>query len=161
MIHLLTIPLAIVYGNLMEWFLHKYVLHGLGRSKKNIFSFHWHSHHKAARKNEFYDPAYEKSDVGPPLREKLSLYALVLAHIPIALYYPLFFVAISFYAIYYYRTHKKMHLNPEWGRKKYPWHWDHHMGKNQDCNWGVTCEWVDKLMKTRRPAYMDLKIRKY
>jgi len=30
-----------------------------------------------------------------------------------------------------------------------PWHYDHHMGKNQDSNWGVTVEWVDKLFNTR------------
>ena len=161
MIHLLTIPMAIVYGNLMEWVLHKYVLHGLGRSKKNIFSFHWHSHHKTARKNNFYDSAYEKPWEGTALTEKLSLFALIILHLPLAWYYPLFFATIAVYSIYYYRMHRKMHLNPEWGKKKFPCHWDHHMGKNQDCNWGVTCEWVDKVMKTRRPFYMDLKIRRF
>jgi len=37
----------------------------------------------------------------------------------------------------------------EWGKKKMPWHYDHHMGKNQDSNWGVTVEWPDKLFNTR------------
>jgi len=50
---------------------------------------------------------------------------------------------------------------PKWGRYFYPWHWDHHMGKDQDCNWGVTIQWVDKLMGTRKPAYMDYDIRDY
>ena len=161
MIHLLTIPLAIAYGNIMEWVLHKYILHGLGKRKKNVFSFHWHTHHNTARKNNFYDKAYENPETGSPLRERLSLYGLVLMHMPIAAYYPLFFVTVAIYAIYYYKMHKLMHLDPEWGRKHFPWHWDHHMGKNQDCNWGVTCDWVDLLMRTRRPYYMDLKIRKY
>ena len=37
---------AYVYGGFLEWALHKYVLHGLGKNKKSIFSFHWHKHHK-------------------------------------------------------------------------------------------------------------------
>ena len=30
-----------------------------------------------------------------------------------------------------------------------PWHYDHHMGKNQNANWGVTTDWVDRLAGTR------------
>ena len=53
------------------------------------------------------------------------------------------------YAMRYFYYHRRAHLNVEWGKKKMPWHYDHHMGKNQDSNWGVTVEWVDKLFKTR------------
>ena len=35
------------------------------------------------------------------------------------------------------------------GKKYVPWHYDHHMGKNQDANWGVTTDWVDKLAGTK------------
>ena len=30
-----------------------------------------------------------------------------------------------------------------------PWHYDHHLGKNQDANWGVTTDWVDRVFGTR------------
>jgi sterol desaturase/sphingolipid hydroxylase (fatty acid hydroxylase superfamily) len=33
--------------------------------------------------------------------------------------------------------------------RKVPWHYDHHMGKNQEANWGITTDWVDKLLRTR------------
>jgi len=159
--HLITIPLAIIYCNLSEWAIHKYVLHGLGKKRKSFFSFHWHAHHKAARKNIFYDRDYTRPNNGPVRRERLSLYGLVLLHTPLVISAPLFVATIALCAIYYYRTHKKMHLKTAWGKHWFPWHWDHHMGKNQDCNWGVTIEWVDRLAGTRRPAYLDYKIRDY
>lgn len=40
-------------------------------------------------------------------------------------------------------------MDLEWAKKHVPWHYDHHMGKNQDANWGVTTDWVDKLLGTR------------
>ncbi len=41
------------------------------------------------------------------------------------------------------------HLDPMWCRENLPWHYDHHMGPNQDMNYGVTTDWVDRLMGTR------------
>ena len=159
--HLITIPLAVIYSSLLEWVIHKYILHGLGKKRKSFFSFHWHAHHNAAKKNNFYDHNYAWAKTGPALRERLGLYGLVLLHTPLVIDAPLFFAAVTLCALYYYRTHKKMHMVPKWGRYFYPWHWDHHMGKDQDCNWGVTIQWVDKLMGTRKPAYMDYDIRDY
>ena len=52
-------------------------------------------------------------------------------------------------AIRYYRIHRYAHLQPIWGKIFLRWHYDHHMGKTQDANWGVTTDWVDRLMKTR------------
>jgi sterol desaturase/sphingolipid hydroxylase (fatty acid hydroxylase superfamily) len=49
----------------------------------------------------------------------------------------------------YYLVHKKSHLDPEWARKHLPWHYDHHMGPNQDANWCVTLPLFDHLMGTR------------
>ena len=40
--------------------------------------------------------------------------------------------------------------------RKVPWHYDHHMGKNQEANWGITSEWVDRLVGTR-VRYQDRK----
>ena len=33
--------LGLVLGNLIEWVVHKYFLHDLGKKKASLFSFHW------------------------------------------------------------------------------------------------------------------------
>ena len=33
----------------------------------------------------------------------------------------------------------------------FPWHYDHHMGPNQNANWCVTRPWMDIVMGTREP----------
>ena len=140
---------AYIYGGLAEWVLHKYALHGLGKKKKSIFSFHWHAHHKSCRKNNNFDSDY-KLPVAPPVkREILFLFLLSSIHFPLFFIAPYFFGGVVLYAIRYFYYHRRAHLDVEWGKRKMPWHYDHHMGKNQDSNWGVTVEWVDKLLKTR------------
>ena len=148
--HLLTIPLAIIYSHIAEWVIHKYILHGLGKNKKSPWAFHWHAHHNKARKNDFYDEDYLDDWAGPPLREQIGLFFLILVHFPIVFYAPLFVVTLAIRAKNYYKIHKHAHLHPNWGKAFLRWHYDHHMGKNQDVNWGVTVEWVDKLLGTRK-----------
>ncbi len=65
--------------------------------------------------------------------------------------YPWFTATAVFGAWNYYRCHKRSHLDPEWARENLPWHVDHHMGPDQDANWGVTSPWMDVLMGTRKP----------
>ena len=55
------------------------------------------------------------------------------------------------YALLSYRAHKRAHLDPEWAKRHVPWHYDHHMGPDQDANWCTLLPWFDDLMKTRRP----------
>ena len=45
--------------------------------------------------------------------------------------------------------HRRCHVDVEWGKRNFPWHYDHHMGKNQDANWGVTNPLWDHILKTR------------
>ncbi len=149
LLHLWSIPLAFFYSHIAEWVMHKYVLHGIGKKRSSFWSFHWSEHHKKARKSDFYDGDYLNGWSGPPLREKIGLTLLVLVHSPLIMYAPLFFLTLIVSAVRYYKIHKTAHLFPSWGKKYLPWHYDHHMGKNQDANWGVTEEWVDKLLKTR------------
>ena len=148
-IQVLLFPLAILYSHCMEWALHRYLLHGIGKNKESIWSFHWSRHHKNARKNNFYDKDYEEDWTGAPLKEKISLCLLLLLHLPLIIVAPLFFAGLVVGAYKYYTTHKYAHLHPIWGKVFLTWHYDHHMGKNQDANWGVTTDWVDNLMKTR------------
>ena len=65
-----------------------------------------------------------------------------------------FFTGTMWYsAVNYYFKHKKSHLDPQWCREHMPWHYDHHMGPNQDMNWCVTKPWFDIIMGTRE-AYV-------
>lgn len=147
--HLLTVPVAMLYGRFLEWFLHKYILHAIGRKRNSIWSFHWHMHHKIARANEFYDYQYEDDWTGGPLREKISLFLLALLHAPLAYFLPFFYIALVHHAVKYYNVHKYAHLHPVWARAHLKWHHDHHMGKDQNKNWGVTTDYFDRLFKTR------------
>src|SRR5262252_4671313 len=125
---MLGIPIALAVSNIAEWLIHKHVLHEQGRVKGSFWSFHWHEHHRNAR-----------------AKEALGLVGMSLAVTPLFPVAP-FFVLTSYYASYrYYRIHKKAHQNPEWAREHVPWHYDHHMGPNQDANWCVTNPWFDRV----------------
>ena len=151
LLNLLYIPLAFIYGAVAEWVLHKYVLHGLGKKKKSIFSFHWHTHHKQCRKNGNYDENYDiKPRTFAYKKEVMSLVLLVLVHLPYLFFLPYFFGGLLLFTVRYFYFHKRAHTSVAWGKKHMPWHYDHHMGRNQDANYGVTFEWVDKLMGTRK-----------
>jgi sterol desaturase/sphingolipid hydroxylase (fatty acid hydroxylase superfamily) len=64
---------------------------------------------------------------------------------------PFFTGTMVYSAVHYYRVHKRSHLDPEWAREHLPWHYDHHMGPDQNVNWCVTRPWFDHLMGTRVP----------
>ena len=160
-----TVVLGTIYAQLLEFLLHKYVLHGkrLGKKKNNFFSFHWKEHHKKSRKNGFYDEDYE----GPRTwnaagKEVASLAFLTLLHTPVLLFSPLLFSSLVSSAATYYTIHRYSHLNPEWSKKWLPWHYDHHQGVDQDKNWGVTTPLFDHVFGTRvRYEYEDTgKVRK-
>jgi sterol desaturase/sphingolipid hydroxylase (fatty acid hydroxylase superfamily) len=148
-------PIGLLYCNAGEWFIHKYVLHGAERGKKKgtFWSFHFHEHHRNARKHDFHDPDYARSLFGwhAQTKETLGVVMLAAVHLPLFPVFPFFTSAVVFSAANYYRIHKRAHLDPEWAKKHVPWHYDHHMGVNQDCNWGVTWPLFDHLFGTREP----------
>ena len=169
---MLGIPIGLAYANLSEWVIHKYVLHGLGKKPGSFWSFHWHEHHRAARANGHHDAAYEQSLLGslrqPPaqagagLRERigglnaqakeaLALTVAAVAVVPLAPLAPFFVGTVWYATLNYYRQHKRAHLDPAWARANLPWHYDHHMGPEQDANWCVTRPWFDDLLGTRKP----------
>jgi len=153
LLQLSGIPVAVVFSNAVEWIVHKYVLHGLGANKRSFWSFHWHEHHKNARRHGFFDPDYERSPFGwnAQGKEVLGLFWLSLGVTPFLALAP-YFVLTSYGTAYnYYRCHKRAHRDPEWARKHLPWHYDHHMGPNQHANWCVTRPWFDLILGTRVP----------
>ncbi len=148
---MIGLPLGLVYSNAVEWVVHRYLLHGLGKRKNSIFSFHWSKHHKNSRRHGMYDPDYEKPlwDMRSRGKEVGGIAAIVALHLPLASAAPWFTAAVCYAGFNYLYRHEKSHLDVEWGKKHMRSHYDHHMGKNQDMNWCVTRPWFDWLLGTR------------
>ncbi|HNK95856.1 MAG TPA: hypothetical protein PKK42_22690, partial [Leptospiraceae bacterium] len=85
----------------------------------------------------------------PQSKEVLALATAGILHLPIALISPAFVAGVFVSGSYYYYVHKKSHLDPDWGKENLPWHYDHHMGPNQDMNFCVTFPLFDHIMGTR------------
>jgi hypothetical protein len=149
---MIGIPLGLLYSNVAEWWIHKHILHGLGKNRESFWSFHWHEHHAAARKNEMVDEQYTRSLWGwePQTKELAALVAASVAHLPLLPVAPFFTLTVWYSAVNYYRVHKRSHLDHEWAKEHLPWHYDHHMGRNQNANWCVTKPWADALLGTRK-----------
>ncbi len=150
---MIGIPVALLAANATEWLVHKYVLHGAGKKKDSFFSFHWHEHHREARRHGMRDSHYERPVWGRHSQGKEAglLLATGLAVAPLFPVAP-FFVGTTWYCVWnYYRVHKRSHEDPKWARENLTWHYDHHMGPKQDANWCVTKPWMDELMGTRVP----------
>ena len=148
---------GLVIANGFEWVAHKYILHGTHRARKPRFSpvprsmrSHW-EHHRMVRKVQFYDAAYVDGLKNWRTRnEVISL--VVVAGGASLLFYPLskgMVLASIYSACHYFYVHRRAHLDPEWAKKKIPWHYDHHMNANQDANWCVTKPWFDYVLGTR------------
>jgi hypothetical protein len=142
---------GMLYANASEWMIHKHVLHGRGKRRESWWSFHFHEHHQASRKHDMMDEDYERSLWGlhGQGKEALGIVALSAIHTPLVFVAPFFTAGVWYSAASYYRNHKRSHQDPAWAREHMPWHYDHHMGPNQDANWCVTWPWFDHVMGTR------------
>ncbi len=159
--HALTGLAGYVYVVALEWLVHKYIFHELGKRPGSRFRFHYADHHKATRRHEGSDPAFE----GKPTRwdahgrEFWGIVFGMVLHSPLLIVAPAFFIVATLSGLNYHRVHRKSHLDPEWCKQNLPWHWDHHMGDREasNANWCVTCEWFDRLMGTRVLATAELR----
>ena len=149
-------PIALIFANGFEWYAHKYILHGTPRPGEPRYSpiptsmkSHW-QHHKIVRTTDYQDQGYEEGLSNWRTRDEvtslLKLTAITSLAMPVA---PFFTLGTYYAAARYFYVHRRSHLEPEWGRKTIPWHYDHHMNTNQDANWCVTRPWFDYLMGTR------------
>jgi sterol desaturase/sphingolipid hydroxylase (fatty acid hydroxylase superfamily) len=150
---MLGLPLGLLYANAGEWLAHKYLLHGLGKRKRSFYAFHFHEHHRESRKHGHVDPSYERSPWGwnAQSKEALALAVAAAAHLPLLPAAPFFTGALWWSIAHYYRVHKRSHRDPAWAREHLPWHYDHHMGPDQEANWCVSFPWFDRIMGTRKP----------
>ena len=142
------ISLGLLYSNMLEWVLHN-KLHDWGKNKKSIWAFHWRDHHKRPRQHQMVDTHATR-------REVAGLALLAGIHLPLWWISPVFFSTLLYGLSNYYVTHKLCHKNKEWAewsKTHCPWHYDHHMGPDQNANWCVTKPWFDHIMGTRKYYY--------
>jgi sterol desaturase/sphingolipid hydroxylase (fatty acid hydroxylase superfamily) len=134
--------LGFLYANFLDWYIHILLHKPKGKSR---FKFHW-KHHGVARKNGNLDNDYS---------QKLFHNETWLTLAGVALHLPLLYVWFSFaataivYALLYAILHRRTHQNVEFYKKWMPWHYEHHMGKNQNANWCVLVPFMDYIMGTR------------
>lgn len=148
---LLSIPFGLLLGNFTEWWFHRFVLHGWGKKPGKLWSFHFHEHHRNARKHNFYDPCYRRFPLGWHAQGK-EAWALLITSLlvsPLVFFVPWLTVTLWYCALNYYLSHKKSHDHPDWARQHLAWHYDHHMGPNPHANWCVTKPWFDWVFGTR------------
>ena len=147
---ILQLFLGAFYALFLEWSLHIFV-HRVGKKRGQLFSFHFHQHHKNSRKHQFLDPQYAQNPLrlGAASKELMALAALSIPHLLLLSVVPFFVVATVVFAARYYYYHRKCHLDVEWCKQHMPWHYDHHMAPNQHANWGVTTDFFDKIFGTR------------
>lgn len=144
------IPAGIIATNIIEWLFHKHVLHGLGKKKNSMWSDHWRTHHNVSRKNVMIDKDY--FDSFPTILNTSEIKAILAGAsflLPLIKRFPYFVTTMWVCGVAYFVIHRRAHLDSEWAKKYVPWHFDHHMGKNQDRNWNVTFPLMDYIMGTR------------
>ena len=136
---------ATMYSLIFEYLTHKHILHNY-RLFKTAFRNHFKVHHGTSRKNGMIDPGYET--LVSSRFEVIGLTVIALLHLPVCFLSPLFYFVLIANLAHYYYTHRRSHIDIEWGRENIPWHYAHHMGKNQNINWGVRLPIIDKVLKT-------------
>ena len=140
---------AWAYSHFLEYFMHRFVLHNR-KASKFWFNYHFAEHHFAARRVHMIDKKYFGS-----LKSLLTDYEVWGLLFLGLLHFPLWFIAPAAYytllacGVSYYMVHRVCHIDHEKAREMYPWHYDHHMGPNQNVNWGIRLPVVDHLFNTR------------
>ena len=138
------ILIGFLYANFLDWYLHILLHKPRGQSS---FKFHW-THHKITRKNRNLDPEYSAKIFHN--ETWLGILGVIL-HIPLLwLSFPFALTSILYIMIYLI-IHKEMHTRVDFFKKWMPWHYEHHMGKNQNKNWCVVFPLMDHIAGTRDP----------
>ncbi len=156
---------GLLLANGFEWYAHKHLLHGISKERgqprysptpKSMTS-HW-THHKFVRTTNFRDHGYEEGLSNDRTRNELIAVITVAAAMTAITWKINKGLAVSHWycAANYFLTHRKAHLDPEYAKKRIPWHYDHHMNSQQDANWCVTRPWFDYIMGTRIASSEDL-----
>ena len=144
--------LGLMYANAGEWVVHKYLLHRLGKNPQSFWAYHWHEHHAVCIKNAMLDPGYRPlvlTKWNAQTKELAVLACIVLVHAPLFIISPAFGYALYASVMLYYYRHRQAHLDRDWAKRHLRWHYEHHLGANNNANWCVTWPWFDYLMGSR------------
>ena len=144
---------AWLYGHVLEYCLHRFVLHNPRLLSGRPFKRHFAGHHKSVRKGGMLDTGYHDWQKYTPLDfEPAFLTFLALIHLPVAIYFPAAYAVLAWSAFAYFVVHAATHLFPDTFEKIFPWHTWHHLGKNQNVNYGVRLPIIDMLVGTYKPV---------
>ncbi len=132
--------IGIIIASFIEYSVHKYLFHGLGKKRESVFAFHLRQHHIIARKNNFVDKKVS-------VHEFLGIPALIILFLPIYFLSTPLFYGMTLYAIAFVVLHNLQHKYPKITKKYFWWHWNHHM-KNQNKSWNVVLPIADILTGT-------------
>lgn len=127
--------IGIIYANLVEYLIHRYLFHGLGKKKNSLFAFHLREHHLTAKRNNFTDVKFS-------LNEAVGIPVLLAIHFPLWFISPAMYLGLCLYGALFIVVHNLIHAFPDLGRKYFWWHWNHHMS-NQNKSWAVVIPIVD------------------
>ena len=89
----MQLVIGLLYANAGEWWVHKYILHGLGKNQGSFWAYHLHDHHNVCNHNNMLDPIYQKLHLTTPntqSKEILVLLFIVFLHAPILPILPFF-----------------------------------------------------------------------
>ena len=126
------ITVAWFYGHVLEYALHRFILHNRKAMSGKPFKKHFSGHHGRIRKAGMLDIDYTRWRKYSFLDfEPLVLLLLTLAHLPIAIYFPYAYVMLLMSGILYFVVHALTHIIPQFMIRVTPWHSWHHLGKNQ------------------------------
>ena len=127
-------------ANVIEYCVHRFLFHGMGRNKKSIFAFHLREHHRKAVRNGFVD---EKLSA----KEWIGIPVLLILLLPVYYLSFSFYFGISLYAVLFVVIHNIQHKYPKFAKKYFWWHWNHHM-RNPNKSWAVVVPITDIIFGT-------------
>jgi len=132
--------IGLIYVNFLEWVLHRFVLHGLGKSRSSRFNFHIVHHYVSA-------VCHMKDS--PSLWEAFYMTLVTLMHVW------MIYISIWLYAgalaggTLYWVVHSLVHKYPKLMYSYFPWHYSHHTWYPNH-NWCVTYPLFDIIFRTYR-----------
>jgi sterol desaturase/sphingolipid hydroxylase (fatty acid hydroxylase superfamily) len=138
---------------LVEWLLHKHLLHTY--AKRNKWVFH-QAHHRfvaqeGGRDHEYEEPFFKS---WPRMKEAGGVLLLIAVHLPLILISPWLCLGTTIFGVAFYAVHYASHMWPEWGWRWVPWHMSHHMVCGSK-NYGIVTplwDWLLGTLITRRRA---------
>ncbi len=121
------------------------------------FKRHFAGHHGRIRKGGMLDPDYTQWKKYSFLDfEPAVLFFISLVHLPVAFYFPYAYAVLLLSGILYFTVHALTHIMPVVMAKIIPWHSWHHLGKNQNMNYGVRLPIIDIVAGTYEPPAKTL-----